>query len=286
MAEAELPDHTAVRVALWRGLHTLVDEYPPVLHDEIGLRLADPGNGWRERPDMDPNTTAGFRASVVSRARFIDDLVAERVERAGHKVTQYVILGAGLDTFVQRRPEFATRVRVFEIDQPDTQAWKRQRLMDLGYGVPEWLRLVPVNFEDGDDWWARLIGAGFDPGHPTVVASTGVSMYLSTDATAATLAHLAELGPGSTVAMTFQLTTELLDEADRPMRADVENRASAAGTPFVSYYLPSQMLSLAREAGFPVAEHVSGRTLAQRYFSGRGDGLWPSSGEDFLLAMT
>jgi methyltransferase (TIGR00027 family) len=235
---------------------------------------------------MDPDATAGFRASVVARARFVDDLVAERVERAGHDVTQYVVLGAGLDTFVQRRPEFAIRVRVFEIDQPDTQAWKRQRLMELGYGVPEWLRLVPVNFEDGDDWWERLVGAGFDPGRPTVVASTGVSMYLSTDATVATLAQLAELGPGSTVAMTFQLTTELLDDADRPMRAEVEKRARAAGTPFVSYYPPAQMLSMAREAGFPLAEHVSGRALAQRYFSGRGDGLWPSSGEDFLLATT
>jgi methyltransferase (TIGR00027 family) len=281
MADVKVPDHTAVRVALWRGLHTLVDEPPHVLHDEIGLRLADPEEGWRARPDMDPTATAGFRASVVARARFIDDLVAER---ADHGVTQYVIIGAGLDTFIQRRPELATRVRVFEIDQPDTQAWKRRRLTELGYGSHAWPSLAPVNFEDGDNWWERLAAAGFDPGQPTIVASTGVSMYLTKDATVATLCQLAELGPGSTVAMTFQLTTELLDEADQPMRAEVEKRAQAAGTPFVSYYTPSEMLSLAREAGFPTTEHVPGSVLAERYFSGRTDSLWPSSGEDFLLA--
>jgi O-methyltransferase involved in polyketide biosynthesis len=99
-AEITEPDSTAVRVALWRAMHLLVDAPPHVLEDEIGLRLAGPPDGWRERPDMDPVFTAGFRCSVVARARFIEDLVAERVEQG---VTQYVLLGAGLDTFAQRQ---------------------------------------------------------------------------------------------------------------------------------------------------------------------------------------
>src|SRR5690348_3299509 len=98
MADAQ-PDNTAVRVALWRALHLEVDAAPPVLEDRIGLAIAAPGDGWRERPDMHPRFTAGFRASIVARARFIEDLVAEAAERG---VTQYVILGAGLDTFAQR----------------------------------------------------------------------------------------------------------------------------------------------------------------------------------------
>ena len=93
------PDSTAVRVALWRALHVEADEPPHVLEDAIGLRLADPPDGWRDRPDMDPETTSGFRASIIARARFIEDLVAERVA-AG--TGQYVLLGAGLDTFAER----------------------------------------------------------------------------------------------------------------------------------------------------------------------------------------
>src|SRR3954464_7124017 len=105
------PASTAVRVALWRTMHVLVDPPPHVFEDEVGLRLVGPDEGWRRRPDMDPVFTGPFRASIVARARFIEDLV---VEQAGHGVGQYVILGAGLDTFAQRRPEIAARLRVFE----------------------------------------------------------------------------------------------------------------------------------------------------------------------------
>jgi methyltransferase (TIGR00027 family) len=151
------PDQTAVRVALWRALHVELDAPPHVLADETGLRLADPADGWRDRPDMDPVFTSGFRASIVVRARFIEDLVAER---AAHGTSQYVLLGAGLDTFAQRRPALAARLTVFEVDQPGTQAWKRRRLLDLGYGVPGWLRLVPVDFEAGASWRAAVARAG------------------------------------------------------------------------------------------------------------------------------
>src|SRR6202046_5487186 len=178
------PDSTAVRVALWRAMHVQVDAPPHVLEDEVGLQLAAPDDGWRRPPDMDPAGTSRFRAAIVSRARFIEDLVAEQ---AGRGVSQYVILGAGLDTFAQRKPEIASRLTVFEVDQPGPQSWKRQRLIDLGFGVPDWLRLVPVDFEAGGSWWEQLAAAGFDAGQPAVVVSTGVSMYLSKDANLATL---------------------------------------------------------------------------------------------------
>ncbi|KAF5999317.1 MULTISPECIES: class I SAM-dependent methyltransferase [Streptomyces] len=281
--QSEVPDSTAVRVALWRAMHMRVDSPPHVIEDEIGLRLAAPDEGWQRRPDMDPRGTSGFRAAVVARARFIEDLVAEQ---AGHGVAQYVVLGAGLDTFAQRRPEITARLRVFEIDQPGTQAWKRRRLIELGYGIPDWLRLVPVDFEAGADWWEQLSDAGFDPGRPTVVACTGVTMYLTKDATAATLRRLALLAPGSTLAMTFMLPAALVDDADRPALEATEPQARAAGTPFISFYAPQEMLALARDAGFKDVHHVSGTVLAARYFADRTDGLRPSSGEDLLLATT
>src|SRR5665213_759360 len=161
-------DQTAVRVALWRAMHVQVDPAPHVLDDEIGLKLAAPGEDWRRRPDMDPHATRLFRASIVARARFIEDLVAEQARRG---VSQYVILGAGLDTFAERRPEIASRLKIFEVDRPGPQAWKRQRLIELGFGVPDWLRLVPVDFESDSWWWERLAAAGFDAGKTAIVAS-------------------------------------------------------------------------------------------------------------------
>src|ERR1700741_3452981 len=112
MSSDVAPENTAVRVALWRGLHPAAEGPPPVFQDGGGLKLVAPDDGWRSRPDMSPFTRP-FRASIVARARFIEDLV---VEQAARGVGQYVILGAGLDTFAQPRPEIASRLLVFQVD--------------------------------------------------------------------------------------------------------------------------------------------------------------------------
>jgi methyltransferase (TIGR00027 family) len=252
------PDSTAARVALWRALHVEADPPPHVLEDEIGLKLLAPDEDWRRRGDMDPQFTRPFRASIVARARFIEDLV---VEQAGRGLSQYVILGAGLDSFAQRRPEIASRLRVFEVDQPVPQAWKRQRLIELGFGVPDWLRFVPVDFEAGGSWREGLVTAGFDDSKPAIVVSTGVSMYLTKEANAATLREVAALAPGSTLAMTFLLPLELADPEVRPGLEMAEKGARASGTPFISFFTPPEIQSLAREAGFKDARHVSAADL-------------------------
>jgi methyltransferase (TIGR00027 family) len=263
-------------------MHVQIDPPPHVLEDEIGLQLAAPDEDWRERPDMDSQGTRAFRASIVARARFIEDLVTQE---AGHGVPQYVILGAGLDTFAQRRPEVASRLRVFEVDQPGTQAWKRQRLVDLGFGIPDGLRFVPVDFEAGHDWWQNLLAAGFDATGPAVVASTGVTQYLTKDTTAA-LRQVSGLASGSTLAMTFLLPMELAGAELRPGYQSAEQGARAGGTPFVSFFTPSEMLTLARDAGFREAKHVSAADLAERYFSARTDGLRPPDNSEELLVAT
>jgi methyltransferase (TIGR00027 family) len=277
------PDSTAVRVALWRALHVEADPPPHVLEDMVGLKLAAPDAGWRERPDMNPQFIKAFRASIVARARFIEDLV---VEQAGQGIGQYVILGAGLDTFAQRRPEIASRLSVFEVDQPGPQAWKRQRLVELGFGVPDWLRLVPVDFEAGDSWLQKLAAAGFDAAKPAVVVSTGVSMYLTKEAVMATLRQVAALAPGSTLAMSFLLPLEMADPEVRPGLERAAQGARASGTPFISFFTPQQMLALAREAGFKDARHISANMLAERYFAGRTDGLSPPNNAEELLVAT
>jgi methyltransferase (TIGR00027 family) len=276
----EEPESTAARVALWRARHVEADAPPPVLDDGIGLALLAPDDDWRSRPDM-AEWTKGFRAAIAARARFVEDLVLEQLDRG---VAQYVLLGAGLDTFVQRRPELGDRLRVFEIDQPGPQAWKRRRLVELGFGVPVGLTFVPVDFEAADDWYARLVDAGFDATVPAVIAATGLSMYLTTEATRELLATVAGTARGTTFVMTFMLPGELLDPADRPGFEAASEGARRSGTPFIGLYAPEAMLALASDAGFSSVRHVSGPSLGDRYFSDRTDGLRPSSGEDLLVA--
>lgn len=274
------PDSSAVRTALWRALHVELDAEPHLIDDTIGLALADPDEGWRDRGDMHPFGTRSFRAAIVARTRFVEDLLVDE------GIGQYVLLGAGLDTFAQRHPELASSVTVFEIDQPGPQAWKRARLDALGLGVPDHLRLIPVDFEADDDWWQALLDDGFDPSRRAVVSSSGVSMYITRAATESTLRALARLAPGSTVAMTFMLPFELLDPADRPGLEGASRGAAASGTPWISFFAPDEIVALALEAGFPSARHVSTAELAGRYLEGRTDGLTAAEGEGILLATT
>ena len=274
------PDSSAVRTALWRALHVQIDAPPHLIADEIGLALAAPDEGWRDRPDMHPFGTRPYRIGIVARTRYVEDLLVE--ENMG----QYVLLGAGLDTFVQRHPELGDEVTVFEIDQPGPQAWKRQRLEALGYVVPDWLRLIPVDFESDEDWWQALLQHGLDTQITTVVSSSGVSMYITKSATVAMLHQLASLAPGSVVIMTFMLPFELVDEADRPGLEAAARGANASGTPWVSFYAPEEIVALANDAGFAHAETVSTAELAERYLHGRADGLNAGGGEAILVART
>lgn len=276
------PDNTAIRTALWRALHVLVDPPPHVFEDTVALEMVGPDADWRQRGDMHPQGTGAGRASIVSRARFIEDLIEEQASR---DVSQYVLLGAGLDTFAQRKAEVASRSQVFEVEQPDTQAWKRRRLAELGYDTPGWLHFVPVNFEV-DSWWQELTRAGFDASRPAVVASTGVSMYLTKEANAATLRRLASLAPGSTVALTFLIPIDMLPAEIQPFLEMSMRGAAASGTPFLSFYAPDELVAAARDAGFTDARCVSGDMLNERYFSGRSDGLRTSNGEQILVAST
>lgn len=275
------PDSTAVRVALWRALHVQIDPPPHVLEDEIGLRLIAPPPTWRDRPDMHPTGTRAYRLSIVARARFIEDLVREG---AATGLEQFVILGAGLDTFAQRNP--SSTLQIFEIDQNATQRWKQRRLEETGLGIPANLHFVPVDFEAGESWREKLLRNGFAAEKPAVIASTGVSMYLTKEANKAALREIASFAPGSTLAMTFLLPLDLIPPEERAGHEMVYERARAAGTPFVSFFRPDEILALAREAGFREVKHVSRAEMIQRYFAGRADGLVPGSGEEFLVART
>ena len=276
------PDSTAVRVALWRALHTEADQPPHIFEDVIGLKLIGPDDSWRARPDMSPFTRP-FRASIIARARFIEDLVAEKATQG---ISQYVILGAGLDTFAQRKNELAKKLVVFEIDKSGPQEWKRQRLIELGYGIPPFLKFVPVDFETSDAWWKQMVASGYDTKQPAIITSTGVSMYLSKEATLKTLTQIAAFAKGTTFVMSFLLPVEMADPDVRPGIERAIAGAKASGTPFISFFMPSEILAMASEAGFKNVQHVSAAMLAQRYFAGRSDGLRPPNNAEELLVAT
>ncbi len=276
------PEHTAVRTALWRALHILIDPGPHIFDDDVGAKIVAEEN-WMNRPDMGIEFSKSMRASIVGRARFIEDLVEERFN---HGVLQYVILGAGLDTFAFRRTELASRMKVFEVDQPGPQAWKQKRLEELGMKLPHGLHFVPVDFEAGQSWWEELIKAGFDRSHPAIIVSTGVSMYLSKEANLATLTQVAKLAPNSTFAMTFMLALDLLEPKERSIMEFVMNKAKESGTPFVNLFAPEDIVALAKTAGFRDSKYVSAKELYQRYFASRTDGLNAGNAEAFLVAST
>lgn len=276
----EGPDNKAVRTALWRALHVKVDAMPHILEDEMGLKLVAPSDDWQERPDM--KFTIRLRASIVARARFVEDLIIEQSQQG---IEQYVILGAGLDTFAQRRTDIASKLQIYEIDQAGMLKWKYERLTGLGFRVPKFLHFVPVDFETSS-WWEQLVKAGFDVGKPAFVACTGVSLYLTEEAISETLQQIAKFVSGSRLAMTFYLPMELMDEEDQPMQELAEKGARDAGTPMVSFFKPDEILSLAHKAGYKEAKTISTKDMEQYYFENRTDNLLPACGEVFLVAKT
>lgn len=274
-----LANNTAIRVALWRALHLEQDDKPFVIEDRVGLELIQPESGWQNRPDMSPFTRP-FRASILARARFIEDLIEQFVQDG---LEQYVILGAGLDTYAQRTAH--ANLNIFEIDEFETQNWKRQRLDELGLCPTSNVNFVPVDFEAGENWLQALQNTGFDPHQRALFASTGVSMYLSKEAIRTTLEQIAQLPKGTILVMSF---LQPIDQVEESVRFGVQKAAEGAashGTPWISFFIPQEILELARAAGFGHVEHISAAQLNDKYFVNRTDGLrMPLNSEELLIA--
>lgn len=272
------PDNTAIRVALWRAFHTQADAEPHILEDTVGLQLIAPEEGWQERPDI--KYTQRLRASVVARSRYIEDIITTEIPKG---TDQYVILGSGLDTFAQRNPDTASKIQIFEIDQPGTLTWKQKRLSETGFHIPENLHFVPVNFEKSS-WWEQLLKAGFNIHKPAVIVCTGVTLYLTKSAIIETLQHMVSLAAGSVVAISFYLPVKLLEKEDQPMQEMANKGAQQSGTPFISFFSPEEVIAIAKESGLNNTDLVSTEDIKDLYFKNRTDGLSPASGEVFLLA--
>ncbi|MCK9160391.1 MAG: class I SAM-dependent methyltransferase [Bacteroidaceae bacterium] len=274
------PDNTALRTALWRALHVLTDDKPYIIEDKVGYNLIKPEKDWQERPDM--KYTKRLRASIVARSRFIEDIAKEQIAKG---VKQYVLLGAGLDSFAQRNTEISSQVDIYEIDQPDTLAWKEEKLIANGYKITDNLHFVPVDFETSS-WWAELLNKGFDNTQRTFVSCTGVTLYLTKEAITDTLRKMTSLTSGSTIAIAFYLPLEQLDEEDQPMQEIAIKGAAASGTPFVSFFCVDEIVGLAQKVGLKEIQTISTKDMTEKYFKDRTDNFVPASGEFFLVAKT
>jgi len=270
MIEAQ-PSRTALRVALRRAAHQVHDAKPLVFEDPLAVRIL--GRAYAEEIKRTPDSikrpfSAGLRAFMVARARLAEDTLAWGVRELG--VRQYLVLGAGLDTFACRNPY--GEVRVFEVDHPATQAWKLEMLKAAEIEPPESARFVAVDFEK-DSLRARLKASGFDFGAPTVTAWLGVVPYLTAEAFRATMRILAALPGGSAVIFDYSQPAEVLSVVERLMLESLSARVAMAGEPFQLFFTPPQLAEELEWVGMRVVEDLDSEAITARYFVGRKDGL-------------
>jgi methyltransferase (TIGR00027 family) len=241
-------------------------DQPPVLDDPIAVRLV--GSGYRGKMGRASHRVGrDFRAFMAARSRYVEDRLAEAVANG---VTQYVVLGAGLETFAFRNPY--PSLRVFEVDFPATQEWKRGMLDEAGIALPESLFFVPLDFEH-QALAEGLAEAGFDNTKTAYFGWLGVAPYLTLEAFRATLRAVAQMPAGSGVSFDYAFSPETLSPQRRRVFDGLAGRVAAAGEPFRLFFTPDEMEREVRKAGFQRMEQVDSERLNERYFKGRADGL-------------
>ncbi len=270
--EALTPSRTAQGAAMHRAAHQLIDA-PPVFADPLATKIIgrDALDDLRSGRDRHAGDGAGgLRAFVAMRSRFSEDGFADAVSRG---VRQYVLLGAGLDTFAYRAGESFAGVTIFEIDHPATQAWKRARLAEVGISVPANVVYAPVNFES-ETLADGLTRARFDFAEPAFFAWLGVTPYLSRDAVMDTLSFVAKsTARGSEIVFDYTEPVEALDATQRANFDAMAERVAALGEPLRCFFDPPSLVRDLYALGFSEVEDFDASALNPRYFANRADGL-------------
>ncbi|MET8851037.1 SAM-dependent methyltransferase [Amycolatopsis sp. NPDC004625] len=275
---APRPSRTAFTAAAARAAHLLVDAEPAIFSDPLAAPLlgdrAEELLAYHRMHTTHP-VLAGARAEAVCRSRFTED----RLTRGNSGIDQYVILGAGLDSFAYRTP--ARRFRVFEVDHPATQAAKRELLAAAGVAEPAPVTFVPVDFE-AEPLRERLVQSGLDPFRPVFVSWLGVTMYLTRPAIAAALTDLGGFAPGSEIVADHLLPPELRDAAGNAYAEAVGPVAAEQGEPWLTFLSPAALAVMVRDAGFEVVEQAGQRQSVPSRLWQRPDALRPAA----LSALT
>ena len=276
------PSRSALAVASLRAVHQLLDE-PLVFPDPIALPLLGASAGAALRDDLfvlnDP-MSRGLRGALVARSMFVEDELA-RCVAAGTR--QYVVLGAGLDTFAYRNPYSNEGLRVFEVDHPGTQRWKQQLLAEAGIGAPASVTFVPLDLER-DDLGNALRQAGFRADQAACVSWMGVTMYLTADAVLRTLGTVAGYAAGSCLCFDYRVPATMLNPIEHVISEALEQKIAALGEPWLSTFDPMQLQRQLLELGFSSARSATPDDLNARYFARRKDGLRTGGGVRIMCA--
>lgn len=260
------PSRTAYRVALRRAAHQVFDQ-PVVFDDPLALRilgLADASRRTLEQSELRAPARPGsvsLRAFLVARSRFAEDALHTAYSQG---VRQYVLLGAGLDTFAYRNPY--PDLRVFEVDHPATQAWKLDLLAENGIAVPPQTAHVAVDFQC-DSLEDRLDATGFRRDQPAVFAWLGVVPYLSHAGFSATLDYLSACAPGSLLVLDYGVPRDSLPFMEQLAFDSLAARVAAAGEPFHLFFKPSDLHAVLHGRGWQVEEDLHRDSMNTRYFA-------------------
>jgi methyltransferase (TIGR00027 family) len=266
-----IPSRTALRVAILRAAHQLLDE-PIVFEDPIAVPIL--GKDLSESVQQDPFQfndlmQRGLRAATVVRSRIAEDGLSQAVE-AG--VLQYVVLGAGLDTFAYRNPYRALGLRVFEVDHASTQLWKKKLLDEAGIPLPPELTFAAADFEKST-LQDSLMKAGFRMDRPACFSWLGVTHYLTEQAIFNSLRFVGSLPRGTSIAFDFRVLPELLSPIDRVFTEFLAQHFASMGESWQAAFDPAALQTAILEMGFESATDIAAATLNARYLSRRKDGL-------------
>lgn len=264
-----MPSRTALRVALRRAAHQILDS-PKVLDDPLAVRIvaAEAAEIHGNRSKHQTRAARHFRAFMVVRSKYAEDQLEESL---AHGVSQYLILGAGLDTSAYRATA-AKNMQVFEVDHPNTQAWKMERLRNAEIPVPEFVRFVSIDFER-QDLAAELRLAGFHADQPTFVSWLGVVPYLTKEAAAHTFGFLGKLPAGSGAVFDYSVPRSSLGFMGRLALDALSRRVARAGEPFRLFFTPEELNVFLASLGFRHIEQLGAEQINSTYFANRHDGL-------------
>src|SRR5262245_2023121 len=289
------PSATAIIGAMIHAAHLLWDDDPKILRDPLALGLSGVADGAalraaleafqaeqarRSTPEFVQALSRDMRALLVMRQRYTEDELGKAIEQG---VAQYVILGAGLDSFAYRRPDVGGVLRVFEVDHPATQQWKRARLRALHIDLPSHLTLIPLDFEQRT-LAEGLSAGGHWPERPTFVSWLGVTMYLTEEVVFDTLRSVASWAPGSEIVIHYSLPASRLDDEGRRLLAARQAAAVARGEPWLSLFDPTMLATRVQALGFSQVWALRPEEVDARDFAVRTDGLLAPRTEHLMKA--
>lgn len=274
---------TAELTAVMRALHQSMDDDPKILADPIAPRLIDASRG--DQLSLAPLLSHPFakqwRAGFALRCKYAEDCL---VEGAARGIGQYVILGAGLDTFAYRQPPWASSLRIYEVDHPATQQWKRDRLASAAIAIPSNLTFVPIDFEKASVPEVLRAG-GFSFGAATLCSWMGVAQYLGPDALDGVFRFVLSLPSLSEIVFSFILPQEAVSGIEADAMALAARRAAEAGEPWLSRFRADELEAKLRSMGFSRVIHLTPQEARERYFRNRRDGLKERYGEQLIRAI-